>query len=164
MTSGVVYLFDCPRCSLGKYVGCTRRLLKVRIDSHCGVSYRTGETLRNPEHSSIRDHAKKCKHRIKYEDFRIIGKASNNHQLTILESLLIKQMVPQLNSQGSSTPLYLSWAYAATKVSSKFTQFLPSDLNGMVLSYLFLLYIYFTCIGFIIIVIFHSPCTYFLFV
>ena len=108
MTSGVVYLFDCPRCSLGKYVGCTRRLLKVRIDSHCGVSYRTGETLRNPEHSSIRDHAKKCKHRIKYEDFRIIGKASNNHQLTILESLLIKQMVPQLNSQGSSTPLYLS--------------------------------------------------------
>ena len=108
MTSGVVYSFNCPRCSLGKYVGCTRRLLKVRIDSHCGVSYRTGSKLSNPEHSNIRDHAKKCKHNIKYEDFKIIGRAPNDHQLVILESLLIKQLVPQLNTQGSSTPLYFA--------------------------------------------------------
>ena len=108
MTSGIVYLFDCPRCSLGKYVGCTRRLLKVRIDSHCGISYRTGQKLSNPEHSSIRDHVKKCKHNIKYEDFKIIGRASNDHQLVILESLLIKQVVPQLNTQNSSTPLYFA--------------------------------------------------------
>ena len=108
MTSGVVYLFNCPRCSLGKYVGCTRRLLKVRIDAHCGVSYRTGDKLQNPENSNIRDHTKKCKYKIQYEDFKIIGRASNSHQLAILESLLIKQMVPQLNSQSSSTPLYLS--------------------------------------------------------
>ena len=38
MTSGVIYEFNCPRCNLGKYVGSTRRLLKVRV----GVSYRTG--------------------------------------------------------------------------------------------------------------------------
>ena len=108
MTSGVIYLFDCPRCSLGKYVGCTRRLLKVRIDAHAGVSYRTGVPLSNPEHSNIRDHARKCKYKISYEDFKIIGKASNDHQLTIMESILIKQIVPHLNSQSSSTPLYLS--------------------------------------------------------
>ena len=108
MTSGVVYSFDCPRCSLGKYVGCTRRLLKVRIDSHCGVSYRTGMKLSNPEHSNIRDHAQKCKYTIKYEDFKIIGRASNSHQLSILESLLIKQVVPHLNTQSTSTPLYIS--------------------------------------------------------
>ena len=108
MTSGVVYLFNCPRCDLGKYVGCTRRLLKVRVDSHCGVSYRTGVKLKNHEYSCIRDHAQKCKHRIKYDDFKIVGRATNDHQLSILESLLIKQMVPQLNTQNTSTPLYLS--------------------------------------------------------
>ena len=108
MTSGVVYLFNCPRCDLGRYVGCTRRLLKVRVDCHRGVSYRTGVKLTNPEYSCIREHAKKCKHTVKYEDFKIIGRATNYHKLSILESLFIKQMVPHLNSQTTSTPLYLS--------------------------------------------------------
>ena len=108
MTSGVIYLFNCPRCDLGKYVGSTRRLLKVRIDSHKGVSYRTGIKLSNPEFSSIRDHAKKCKYNIEYKDFKIIGKTQNEKELPILESLFIKQVVPQLNAQTSSIPLYLS--------------------------------------------------------
>ena len=108
MTSGVVYKFNCPRCDLGTYVGATRRLLKVRIDSHRGVSFRTGVRLTNPEFSNIRDHTKRCKHEIRYEDFEILGKATNNHKLAILESLFIKQIVPQLNTQTTATPLYLS--------------------------------------------------------
>ena len=108
MTSGVVYLYNCPRCNLGKYVGSTRRLLKVRIDSHKGVSYRTGMKLSNPEFSNIRDHIKKCRNNIDYKDFKIVGKTKNEYELPILESLLIKQLVPQLNAQTSSTPLYLS--------------------------------------------------------
>ena len=108
MTSKIVYLFTCPRCDLGKYVGSSRRLLKVRVDAHRGVSYRTGAKLSNPEFSNVRDHAKKCKCDIRYEDFKIIGRAKNEHQLNILESLLIKQLVPQLNYQTTSTPLYFS--------------------------------------------------------
>ena len=108
MTSGVVYLFNCPKCELGKYVGSTRRLLKVRVDSHRGISYRTGAKLGNPEFSNIRNHAKTCKYDIKYKDFKIIGRAPNEQQLDILESLCIKQMVPHLNSQTTSTPLYLT--------------------------------------------------------
>ena len=108
MTSGIVYLFNCPKCNMGKYVGSSRRLLKVRIDSHMGVSYRTGVQLSNPEFSNIRIHAKKCKYNINYEDFRILGRTKSEHQLTILESLYIKQMVPLLNAQTTSSPLYLS--------------------------------------------------------
>ena len=108
MTSGIIYLFNCPKCNMGKYVGSSRRLLKVRIDAHNGVSYRTGVKLTNPEFSSIRNHTKKCKYNVKYEDFKIIGRAPNEHRLTILESLFIKQMVPSLNAQTSSSPLYLS--------------------------------------------------------
>ena len=108
MTSGVVYEFNCPRCDLGTYIGSTRRLLKVRVDSHRGVSYRTGVQLTNPEFSNIREHTRKCKHKICYKDFKVLGKASNDHLLSIMESLFIKQTVPQLNTQTSATPLYLS--------------------------------------------------------
>ena len=108
MTSNVIYRFNCPRCDLGTYVGSTRRLLKVRIDSHKGISYRTGVQLTNREFSNIRDHTRKCKYEINYKDFEIIGKASNDHLLTVMESLFIKKLVPHLNTQTSATPLYLS--------------------------------------------------------
>ena len=108
MTSGVIYKFNCPRCDLGTYVGSTRRLLRVRIDCHRGVSYRTGCKLTNPEFSNIRDHVKKCKYNIDYNNFKILSKAKNQQMLTIQESLFIKQLVPNLNSQSSSAPLYLT--------------------------------------------------------
>ena len=108
MTSGVVYKFNCPRCDLGMYVGSTRRLMRVRIDCHRGVSYRTGCKLSKPEFSNIREHTKKCKHNIDYKDFVVLGRSNNDHMLAIMESLFIKQLVPPLNSQSSSAPLYLS--------------------------------------------------------
>ena len=108
MTSGVVYKYTCPRCKRGTYVGSTRRLLKVRIDAHKGVSYRTGSKLTNPEFSSIRDHAKICKNSIEYKHFEIFSRASNELSLTIMESLTIKQVVPSLNAQTTSTPLFLA--------------------------------------------------------
>ena len=89
-------------------MGATRRLLKVRANAHRGVSFRTGVSIKNPEFSSIRNHTKTCKHKICYEDFEILGKATNSQKLAILESLFIKQTVPQLNNQTTATPLYLS--------------------------------------------------------
>ena len=97
MTSNVIYMFKCPKCNLGNYVGATQRLLKVRADSHKGVSYRTGTKLKNPEFSNIREHAQKCKYAIQYEDFNIVCKAKNSQLLTILEPLVIKPVVPNLN-------------------------------------------------------------------
>ena len=108
MTSNVVYKYSCPKCKFGNYVGATKRLLKVRIDSHKGVSHRTGCRISNPEISSIRDHTKKCKSQIDYKDFNIIGKVTNNHDLSLLESLMIKQVVPSLNAQSSATQLFLA--------------------------------------------------------
>ena len=108
LTVGVMYMLNCPMCNVGRYVGSTRRLLRVRVDAHRGVSFRTGAKLSNPEFSSIRNHAKQCKHNIQYKDFKVLGRTTNDHQLAILESLFIKKIVPELNSQTSSTPLYLS--------------------------------------------------------
>ena len=108
MRSLVVYKYTCPRCNLGTYLGSTKRMLKVRIDSHRGVSHRTGCALKKKEFSSIRDHADKCKIPVNYENFEIISQATNETSLLILESLCIKQLVPSLNSQSSSAPLFIA--------------------------------------------------------
>ena len=108
MRSLVVYKYTCPECNSGTYLGSTKRMLKVRIDAHAGVSHRTGNNLTNKEHSNIREHANKCRNRISYDHFKIIGQAADEASLRILESIFIKQLVPSLNNQSSSSPLYVS--------------------------------------------------------
>ena len=107
MTAGVVYKYVCPRCTRGVYIGSSIRSLHTRISNHRGVSHRTGCKLTKPEFSSIRNHSLICKTNIQSEDFQIIGKAAIENELLTLESLLIKKTVPQLNSQTTSTPLFL---------------------------------------------------------
>ena len=108
MRSMVVYKYTCPKCNFGTYLGSTKRMLRVRIDAHAGVSHRTGCNLKSKEYSSIRDHANKCNSPISYDHFEIIGQAADETSLLILESLCIKQLVPSLNNQSSSAPLYVS--------------------------------------------------------
>ena len=108
MRSLVVYKYTCSRCNLGTYLGSTKRMLKVRIDSHRGVSHRTGCSLSKKEFSNVREHANKCGSVIDYKDFEIIMQAKNETSLAILESISIKQLVPTLNGQSSSAPLFIS--------------------------------------------------------
>ena len=108
MRSLVVYCFNCPKCKVGKYVGATKRLFKVRIDSHLGISHRTGCTLKTKDFSNIREHCKKCRTSFNYNDFNIVTQAPNEQSLAILESLTIKKIVPSLNGQTSSTVLYIA--------------------------------------------------------
>ena len=108
MRSKVVYLFTCPKCKIGTYVGATKRLLRVRIASHLGISHRTGSTLNVKEFSNIREHCKKCKCKITYDNFEIVAQAPDDASLPILESLLIKQLVPVLNNHCSSRPLHVA--------------------------------------------------------
>ena len=108
MRSLVIYKHSCPRCNLGTYLGSTKRMLKVRIDSHQGVSHRTGCSLSKKEFSNIREHANKCKTNLSYDDFEILTQAKDETSLLILESLYIKQLVPPLNDNSSSAPLYIA--------------------------------------------------------
>ena len=89
MRSCIIYEFNCPKCNFGKYIGCTKRLLKVRINSHMGVSYRTGCALSVKENSAIRDHANKCHHSMQYDDFKLLAQAPNQFSLPFLESISI---------------------------------------------------------------------------
>ena len=108
MRSGVVYTFSCSKCNFETYVGCTNRLLKVRIDSHRGVSHRTGCVLNKKENSSVRSHCSKCKCSVHYNDFKILSQSPNQHSLPFLESLYIKQLSPSLNISSTSIPLQIA--------------------------------------------------------
>ena len=108
MRSCIVYEFTCPKCNFGKYVGCTYRMSRVRIDSHKGVSHRTGIPLNKKETSAIRSHCQKCSHNIQYCDFKILAQAPSKHSLLFLESLFIKQLNPNLNSSTTSIPLKIA--------------------------------------------------------
>ena len=110
MRSSVIYDYCCSRCGSGRYVGSTNRPLYMRIAEHQGRSYRTGNQLKCPPHSSIREHANSCSKEVKADDFTIIGSMSdkNKHNLLILESLHICQLKPNLNDMGSAHPLVCS--------------------------------------------------------
>ena len=103
-----IYLYNCPNCKFGTYVGCSKRLLKVRIDSHRGVSHRTGSTLSNKEHSAVRNHSNSCKCNVQYDNFKILSQAPNQRSLPFLESLYIKLLSPRLNNQTTSIPLHIA--------------------------------------------------------
>ena len=107
MRSNIIYLFTCPKCNFGKYVGCSSRLLKVRIDSHRGVSHRTGNSLSTKEISAVRSHCQKCKIKFDYTNFKILGQTNSKQSLLFLESLFIKQFKPCLNSSTTSIPLQI---------------------------------------------------------
>ena len=69
MKSCVIYSYCCPRCGSGRYIGSTNRPLYMRISEHIGVSFRTGNQLQCPSHSSIRDHALNYWKSVNKEDF-----------------------------------------------------------------------------------------------
>ena len=108
MRSNVVYIYNCPKCSLGRYIGCTTRLLRVRICGHMGISHRTHADLGTQVNSSVHRHAMTCKSNLTFDNFKLLYTSNSKHSLYIAESLLIKQMAPPLNVDQSSIPLYVT--------------------------------------------------------
>ena len=94
MRSGVIYQFTCPKCTLGTdtYIGCTKRMLWVRVAGHLGVSHRTNSNLGVKEKSAIRNHIAKCRSSIGINNFKTLNTYNNKYSLVIAESLYIKQI------------------------------------------------------------------------
>ena len=97
-------MFTCLHCNM-RYIGETQRNLSLRIPEHLGLSPRTGKPIGKPSHSNIRSHALQMKHPCNKGDFSILHKARNYLDLPILESLYIKHLSPELNSNLSSCTL-----------------------------------------------------------
>ena len=104
LTSNIIYLFTCLHCKM-RYIGETHRNLSLRIPEHLGLSPRSGEPISKPSHSNIRLHSLQMAHPCNKGDFKILHRSRNIQDLAILESLYIKHLSPELNSNLSSFPL-----------------------------------------------------------
>ena len=101
MTSGVIYDYTCQNCRK-KYIGKSIRHLSTRIHEHMGTSPRTGARLQVPPHSEIRNHIQVQECAIRAENFKILERSSYDRNLLIMESILIKSIRPELNSQDGT--------------------------------------------------------------
>ena len=105
--SDIVYMFKCAICD-NCYLGSSNRSLAIRMSEHQGRSYRTKQFVSRPLQSAVRDHCENsCSKLVSQEEFSIIYKGSNNSDIRIAESLLIKEIKPALNNEISSFPLKL---------------------------------------------------------
>ena len=105
LISNIIYQFNCPQCKM-RYIGETQRNLHLRTAEHKGLSPRTGRPIASPSSSSIRSHSELMNHPFSCSDFKILHKAKSSFDLLLLESLYIKHLVPELNSNSSSFPLF----------------------------------------------------------
>ena len=74
------------------------------LSQHLGISYRTGNRLQNPPHSTPRIHSLDKKHYLTNGNFKILDTANNESALLILESLYIFKNRPKLNMDSSAAP------------------------------------------------------------
>jgi len=83
-------------------VGSTVRAFETRVEEHAGWSFRTGNSLKVPSNSNIRDHCEKCNSAIVLDRFSILDSARSNTDVRILESLHIFKSKPALNDMQSA--------------------------------------------------------------
>lgn len=104
LINNVVYMYTCSLCKQ-RYIGETRRNLKLRIAEHGGVSVRTGNPISHPSFSQIRSHCQLNKHEFSEQDFKILSKVKLPSDTRILESVYIKHLKPEINNQTTSFQL-----------------------------------------------------------
>ena len=81
--SSICYKFTCPSCNAG-YVGCSNRAFHIRVMEHTGKSFRTGQPLRSPPFSAVREHAREHNHQFSKSDFEIIARLRSHSDTFLL--------------------------------------------------------------------------------
>ena len=107
LQSKIIYLYQCGACN-GTYIGCSIRLLRVRICEHLGISPRTNRPITSPKFSAPKAHSISEDHVITKDNFSIIASTNNPYDLKILESLYIHTEKPSLNRTLTSYPLLIA--------------------------------------------------------
>ena len=67
--------------------------MKVKVSEHQGVSPQTGKYLKETLSTSRSDHMLDYNHSVAWDDFKALGRESNNWLLEIKESLFIKREI-----------------------------------------------------------------------
>ena len=106
LRSGIVYEFKCGRWN-AIYHGKTKRLSKVRMYEHLGVSALTWKRVKGDNDFAIKEHHLFWNHSSGFDDFSILASNNNDFKVTLMESLLINRDHPLLNKNRNSLSLEL---------------------------------------------------------
>ena len=108
--SFILYKFSCSGCN-SAYLGKTKRHFLVRMSEHLGISLATGKNYtfnpRNVNNTAVLNHINHNNCNANFDNFRVIGSASNDYALCLKESLLIQLYNCDLNKSVKSMPLKL---------------------------------------------------------
>ena len=96
LKSFVVYRVHCTNCN-ANYIGKTKRHVATRFKEHCHP--------RNP--TAVTEHIMSTGHEAMIEDVKILANGKTDKELLIKESLYVKKISPNLNSNVKSYPLEL---------------------------------------------------------
>ena len=102
LQSNIVYAIKCKDCD-AEYVGKTTQHIETRLYQHKMIK----GSLHGQTQSHIMEHAFDYMHNIDWNNFSVLARASNDFQLKIKESLLIKQRNPTMNNNETSVELNL---------------------------------------------------------
>ena len=105
LVSNVIYSYTCPSCN-ASYIGETERHSKIRWGEHLGVSCFTNKPVIGTD-TAVKEHISQCKCNSNFSNFRIIGSENNKSLRKIKESIFIKQLKPNLNTQVKSERLFV---------------------------------------------------------
>ena len=106
LSSGIVYKIKCGGFN-ATYYGKTKRLFKVRMCEHLGVSALTGKRVKWDNYSAIKEHHLFCNHSSGFDDFSILASNTNDFKVTLMGSLIINGDHPPSNKNRHLLPLEL---------------------------------------------------------
>ena len=102
LQSNIVYSVKCLNCE-AEYIGKTTQHIDVRIYQH--------KIVKDEQHGltklHITEHAQRLRHKIDWQNYLVLAKASNDYYLKIKETLLIKERIPIMNNNETSVILNL---------------------------------------------------------
>ena len=106
----ILYKFSCSGCN-SAYLGKRKRHFLVRMSEHLGISLATGKNYtfnpKNVNNTAVLNHINYNKCGATFDNFRVIGSASNDYTLCLKESLLVQLYKFDLNKNVKSMPLKL---------------------------------------------------------
>ena len=79
----------------------------MRTGQHMSISHRTGRHLSKPLNSAIRTHSEMEDQPLKFSNFCILDKCSNENDFRLLVFLYINKLKPSRNEQQDSTALHI---------------------------------------------------------
>ena len=102
LRSNIVYSVNCLNFE-AEYIGKTTQYIDARIYQH--------KIVKDGQHgltkSHITEHAQRLRHKIDWQNYSVLVRASNDYYLKIKETLLIKERMPIMNNNETSVILNL---------------------------------------------------------